>query len=120
MEKVRKELLTPVRLRSLAPGHADYKPKYDGDLRARDAAFHQGTVWGWLMGHYVDATMKVNSDKAAARALLEGLEEHLEHSGVGQLSEIFDAMEPYRPRGCVAQAWSVAEALRVFLKTGVH
>ena len=120
LEKVRKELLTPVGLRSLAPGHPDYKPNYDGDLRARDAAYHQGTVWGWLIGHYVDAAMKVNSDKAAARALLKGLEEHLEHAGVGQISEIFDATEPYRPRGCIAQAWSVAEALRVFLKTGVH
>jgi predicted glycogen debranching enzyme len=120
LEKVRKELLTPVGLRSLAPGHADYKANYDGDLRARDAAYHQGTVWGWLIGHYVDATLKVNTDKTAARALLKGLEEHLEHAGVGQLSEIFDATAPYRPRGCIAQAWSVAEALRVFLKTGVH
>ncbi|QRN93588.1 glycogen debranching enzyme family protein [Archangium violaceum] len=120
LEKVRKELLTPVGLRSLAPGHPDYKPKYDGDLRARDAAYHQGTVWGWLIGHYVDATLKVNADKGAARALLKGLEEHLEHAGLGQISEIFDATEPYRPRGCIAQAWSVAEALRVFLKTGVH
>ncbi|MGZ3456909.1 MAG: amylo-alpha-1,6-glucosidase [Archangium sp.] len=120
LEKVRAELLTPVGLRSLAPEHPDYKPKYDGDLRARDAAYHQGTVWGWLIGHYVDATLKLNTDKGAARALLKGLEEHLEHAGVGQISEIFDATEPYRPRGCIAQAWSVAEALRVFLKTGVH
>jgi predicted glycogen debranching enzyme len=120
LEKVRKELLTPVGLRSLAAGHPDYKPKYDGDLRARDAAYHQGTVWGWLIGHYVDATMKVNADKGAARALLRGLEDHLEHAGLGQISEIFDATEPFRPRGCIAQAWSVAEALRVFLKTGVH
>ncbi|MFL5359198.1 amylo-alpha-1,6-glucosidase [Archangium sp.] len=120
LEKVRKELLTPVGLRSLAPGHADYKANYDGDLRARDAAYHQGTVWGWLIGHYVDATLKVNTDKTAARALLKGLAEHLEHAGVGQISEIFDATAPYRPRGCIAQAWSVAEALRVFLKTGVH
>ncbi len=120
LAKVHQELLTPVGLRSLAPGHPDYKPKYDGDLRARDAAYHQGTVWGWLIGHYVDATLKVNSDKGAARALLKGLEDHLEHAGVGQISEIFDATEPYRPRGCIAQAWSVAEALRVFLKTGVH
>jgi predicted glycogen debranching enzyme len=120
LEKVRQHLLTPVGLRSLAPGHPDYKTKYDGDLRARDAAYHQGTVWGWLIGHYVDATLKVNADRSAARALLQGLEEHLAHAGVGQISEIFDATEPFRPRGCVAQAWSVAEALRVFLKTGVH
>nr|WP_211194112.1 amylo-alpha-1,6-glucosidase [Pyxidicoccus fallax] len=119
LERVRRELVTPVGLRSLAAGHPDYKPKYDGDLRARDAAYHQGTVWGWLIGHYVDATLKVNPDLKAARALLRGLEEHLLHSGIGQISEIFDATEPYRPRGCIAQAWSVAEALRVFLKTHV-
>lgn len=119
LEVVQRDLLTPVGLRSLAPGHADYKANYDGDLRARDAAYHQGTVWGWLMGHYIDATLKVNPDIKAARALLQGLEHHLEHAGLGQISEIFDATEPYRPRGCIAQAWSVAEALRVFLKTHV-
>ncbi|WP_224249138.1 amylo-alpha-1,6-glucosidase [Hyalangium gracile] len=119
LEVVRRDLLTPVGLRSLAQGHPDYKANYDGDLRARDAAYHQGTVWGWLIGHYIDATLKVNPDIKAARALLQGLEHHLEHAGVGQISEIFDATEPYRPRGCIAQAWSVAEALRVFLKTHV-
>jgi predicted glycogen debranching enzyme len=117
MAKVREQLLTPVGLRSLAPGHPDYKPNYDGDLRARDAAYHQGTVWGWLIGHYVDATLKLSEDKRDARAVLEGMKHHLEHAGVGQLSEIFDATEPFRPRGCIAQAWSVAETLRVFLKT---
>ncbi|HSP79231.1 MAG TPA: amylo-alpha-1,6-glucosidase [Myxococcaceae bacterium] len=120
LEKVKQHLLTPVGLRSLAPGHPDYKVKYDGDLRARDAAYHQGTVWGWLIGHYVDATLKAQPDRSAARALLQGLEEHLEHSCVGQINEVFDATEPFRPRGCVAQAWSVAEALRVFMKTGLH
>jgi predicted glycogen debranching enzyme len=119
LEVVHRDLLTPVGLRSLAPKHPDYKANYDGDLRARDAAYHQGTVWGWLIGHYIDATLKVNPDIKAARALLLGLEHHLEHAGMGQISEIFDATEPYRPRGCIAQAWSVAEALRVFLKTHV-
>jgi predicted glycogen debranching enzyme len=119
LEVVRRELLTPVGLRSLAPGHPDYKANYDGDVRARDAAYHQGTVWGWLIGHYIDATLRVNPDLKAARALLKGLEDHLEHAGVGQLSEIFDATAPFHPRGCIAQAWSVAEALRVFLRTHV-
>ncbi len=117
LEVVRRELLTPMGLRSLAPGHPDYKRTYDGDLRTRDAAYHQGTVWGWLIGHYIDATLKVNPDREAARALLKGLEEHLGEAGVGQLSEIYDATEPYHPRGCIAQAWSVAEALRAYLKT---
>ncbi|MFP2896833.1 amylo-alpha-1,6-glucosidase [Corallococcus sp. 4LFB] len=119
LEVVRRELVTPVGLRSLAPGSKDYKPTYDGDLRTRDAAYHQGTVWGWLIGHYVDATLKVAPDLKAARALLSGMEDHLSHAGIGQISEIFDATEPYRPRGCFAQAWSVAEALRVFSKTNV-
>ncbi len=119
LEVVKRELVTPVGLRSLAPGSKDYKPRYDGDLRARDAAYHQGTVWGWLMGHYVDATLKVSPDLKAARALLSGMEDHLSHACIGQISEIFDATEPYRPRGCFAQAWSVAEALRLFSKTNV-
>jgi predicted glycogen debranching enzyme len=110
---VRERLLTPFGLRSLAPGHPDYKPKYYGDLRARDAAYHQGTVWAWLIGPFVDAWLKVHpGDRAGARRLLEGFEAHLSEACVGSISEIFDAEEPYTPRGCVAQAWSVAEVLR--------
>jgi predicted glycogen debranching enzyme len=118
LEVVRAQLLTPVGLRSLAPGHPDYKAKYYGDLRARDAAYHQGTVWGWLIGPFVDAWLKVYpNDRAGARRCLEGLTEHLEQACVGSISEIFDAEEPYTPRGCIAQAWSVAEALRCWVKT---
>ena len=114
MRVVRERLLTPVGLRSLAPGHPDYKAKYFGDLRARDAAYHQGTVWGWLIGPYVDAWLKVfPEDQAGARQALEGFERHLSEACVGSISEIFDAEEPFVPRGCVAQAWSVAEALRI-------
>ena len=113
MSVVRQKLLTPVGLRSLAPGHPDYKDKYYGDLRSRDAAYHQGTVWAWLIGPFVDAWLKVYPDDViGARRLLDGFEPHLTEACVGSISEIFDAEAPYVPRGCVAQAWSVAEVLR--------
>jgi predicted glycogen debranching enzyme len=111
------KLLTPVGLRTLDPGHRDYKPNYFGDLRARDAAYHQGTVWGWLIGHFVDAWLKIYPDKARAREVLRGLQEELRDAGIGNISEIFDAQPRYTPRGCIAQAWSVAEVLRAFIVT---
>jgi predicted glycogen debranching enzyme len=118
LEKVRTDLLTPDGLRSLAPDHPDYKPRYFGDLRARDAAYHQGTVWAWLIGPFIDAWLKVHpGDFAGARECLSGLIEHLDHACVGSISEIFDAQSPYTPRGCIAQAWSVAEVLRCWAKT---
>jgi predicted glycogen debranching enzyme len=118
LHKVKAELLTPVGLRSLARSHPDYKSRYFGDLRARDAAYHQGTVWAWLIGPFVDAWLKVHpEDRKGARQLLAGLMAHLDHACIGSISEIFDADEPYTPRGCIAQAWSVAEALRCWLKT---
>ena len=121
MTVVRDRLLTPVGLRSLAPGHADYKPKYYGDLRSRDAAYHQGTVWAWLIGPYVDAWMKVHpEERAGARRLLDGFSTHLSGACVGSIGEIFDAEAPYTPRGCVAQAWSVAEVLRCLDKTAAR
>ena len=118
LDAVRERLLTPVGLRSLAPGHPDYKPTYHGDLRTRDAAYHQGTVWAWLIGPMVDAWLRVHpDDRAGARRMLEGLVPHLDEACIGSISEIFDAEPPHTPRGCVAQAWSVAEMLRGWLET---
>jgi predicted glycogen debranching enzyme len=108
-------LLTPVGLRSLAPGEPNYKPKYDGDLRSRDAAYHQGSVWGWLIGPYIDALAKVHPEQCSLK-LLQGFTAHLDRACVGSISEIFDAEEPHTPRACIAQAWSVAEVLRCWAK----
>jgi glycogen debranching enzyme len=117
LDKVCQHLLTPVGLRSLAPGHVDYKAQYDGDLRARDAAYHQGTVWPWLIGPLIDVWLRVHGDSAGARRLLDGLLAHLREACLGSISEIFDAEQPFTPRGCVAQAWSVAEVLRAWVRT---
>jgi predicted glycogen debranching enzyme len=118
MKVVEDRLLTPVGLRSLAPGHPDYKPTYDGDLRSRDAAYHQGTVWGWLIGPFVDAWLKLHpKDPTRAGKFLEGFVPHLGEACLGSISEVFDAEPPFIPRGCVAQAWSVAEVLRCWVKT---
>lgn len=111
---VRDVLLTPVGLRSLAPDDPDYQRRYFGDLLTRDAAYHQGTVWAWLAGPFVDAWLKTYpDDPGGAHRALEGFEAHLSEACVGSISEIFDAEAPFTPRGCVAQAWSVAEVLRV-------
>ncbi|QDU29772.1 Amylo-alpha-1,6-glucosidase [Anatilimnocola aggregata] len=115
---VREQLLTPVGLRSLSAGHADYKPKYFGDLRARDAAYHQGTVWGWLIGPFIDAWLAVHpEDRIGARRFLEGFVDHLGEACIGSISEVFDAESPFTPRGCIAQAWSVAEVARCWIRT---
>jgi predicted glycogen debranching enzyme len=118
LDTVRQRLLTPYGLRTLAPGHPDYKTNYHGDLLARDAAYHQGTVWPWLIGPFVDAWLRQNPEqKKIARGFLEGLAGQLNEQCVGTIGEISDAEEPHMPRGCVAQAWSVAEVLRCWLKT---
>ncbi len=116
LEQLRPRLLSPFGLRSLAPGDPDYHPKYFGDLRARDLAYHQGTVWAWLVGAWIDASMKVNGNASEARHVLDGFARHLTEAGVGSISEIFDAEAPFSPRGCIAQAWSVAEVLRCLVR----
>jgi predicted glycogen debranching enzyme len=117
VDVVREQLLTPVGLRSLSREHPDYKARYFGDLRARDAAYHQGTVWAWLIGPFVDAWLRVHpADHDGARQWLEGFERHLGEACIGSVSEIFDAEPPFTPRGCVAQAWSVAEVLRAWVR----
>ena len=118
VEQVERRLVTPMGLRSLAPGSPDYKPQYSGDLRARDGAYHQGTVWAWLIGPWIDAWLKVHpGDHAGARRWLHGLVGHLGEFGVGSVAEVFDAEAPFTPRGCIAQAWSVAEVLRCWALT---
>jgi len=117
MRTVREQLLTPVGLRSLARSDRDYKPRYFGDLRTRDAAYHQGTVWGWLVGPFIDAWLRVfPDDEASARRAVEEFSQHLNEGCVGSVSEVFDAESPYTARGCIAQAWSVAELLRAWVK----
>jgi glycogen debranching enzyme len=121
LEIVRAQLLTPVGLRSLSSTSPDYKSRYYGDLRSRDAAYHQGTVWAWLIGPYIDAWLKVHpQDREGAHRLLAGFRDHLNEACVGSISEIFDAESPFLPRGCIAQAWSVAEVLRCWEKTRFH
>ncbi|WP_298819982.1 amylo-alpha-1,6-glucosidase [Chloroflexus sp.] len=106
-------LLTGVGLRSLAPHHPDYQPRYLGSLLQRDAAYHQGTVWAWLLGPYASAVYRLTGDRLATRRLLIPLLDHLYDGCIGTMSEIFDGDPPHLPRGCFAQAWSVAEVLRV-------
>ncbi|MGA7614464.1 MAG: amylo-alpha-1,6-glucosidase [Thermoanaerobaculia bacterium] len=116
LEVTARELLTPVGLRSLARGEAGYRQQYVGDLRARNEAYHQGTVWAWLIGPFIDAWRREHPDDIAGlRGFLDGFEAHLKEAGIGTISEVFDAEAPYAPRGCIAQAWSVAEVLRALV-----
>ena len=109
------QLLTPVGLRTLAPSDPSYHGQLLGDQRARDTAYHQGTVWPWLLGAYIDALIRYRGDagRESARGLIANMQAHLAEAGVGTLSEIFDGDAPHAPRGCIAQAWSVGEVLRV-------
>ena len=112
MQVAQERLLTPVGLRSLAPGHPDYKPRYYGDLRSRDAAYHQGTVWGWLIGPFIDAWLKVHPDDGRRRGSSWKASMSTERRRHRQHQRDLRCRSAFRQRGCVAQAWSVAEALR--------
>lgn len=114
VEVCAQELLTPYGLRTLAPGDPAFKPRCEGDQRQRDAAYHQGTVWPWLMGHFVSAYLRVYGDRTQAAAFLAPLLQHVNEQGMGTISEIFDGTAPFTARGCIAQAWSVAEVLRAW------
>jgi predicted glycogen debranching enzyme len=107
-------LLTSCGLRSLSPRHADYQPYYGGDPRQRDGAYHQGTVWAWLLGHYALAEYRVHGDAELASTRLTAMRDHLFDAGLGTISEIFDAAPPHTPGGAPSQAWSVACVLEAW------
>ena len=118
VDAVERHLLTPVGLRSLAPGEPGYAPRYEGDSAARDAVYHQGTVWPWLIGPFVDAWVRVRGNTAAARRdararFVDPLLTRVQTLGLGHLSEIADAEAPFEPKGCPFQAWSLGELLRL-------
>lgn len=119
VDVVTRDLLTPYGLRSLAPTDPQYRGRYAGGPAERDGGYHQGTVWTWLLGPFITAYLKVYGGTARGRqqaaAYLAGLHTHLEDAGLGHLSEIFDGDAPHHPRGCIAQAWSVAEILRAMV-----
>jgi len=118
VDLVEKKLVTAVGLRTLSPDDPEYKPIYSGNLRSRDGAYHQGTVWAWLIGPFVDAWLKLHpQDRQGAHKFLETFPIHLSDNGLGTISEVFDASEPHHAGGCIAQAWSVAEVLRAWSKT---
>lgn len=117
VDAVRRTLLTPVGLRTLSPADPQYCPRYEGSQDERDRAYHNGTVWPWLLGGYGEAVLKVSSRKDEAIReidhVLEHLKGHLREAGLGSISEVFDGDPPPAGKGCISQAWSVAEALRL-------
>ena len=112
LDVVTAKLLTPYGLRTLSPDDPRYQSSYRGDQRERDAAYHMGMVWPWLLGPYLDAHGRLDGDRPAVHRLLEPFTAHLLDAGLGTISEIFEPEPPYRPVGCIAQAWSVSEVLR--------
>jgi predicted glycogen debranching enzyme len=121
VDLVERILWTPLGLRTLEPGAPGYRPRYEGGVLSRDGAYHQGTVWPWLLGPFVEAWVRVRGggtavQSEARRRFLAPILEHLDQAGLGHVSEIADAEAPHTPRGCPFQAWSVAEALRLDLQ----
>ena len=116
LETVEAELYTPVGLRTLSPSHPEYRPSYEGGPDSREAAYHQGTVWAWLLGPYLTALVRVHgaAGRKKAREVIAALEPRLAEAGIGSISELFDGEAPHSPRGCIAHAWSVAEVLRAY------
>jgi glycogen debranching enzyme len=113
LDCVGRQLLTTYGLRSLAPDEPAYEGGYGGPPPARDGGYHQGPVWTWLAGPYAEAHYRVHGDRATALALLTPFEQHLRDAGLGSISEILEGDPPHHPRGAIAQAWGVAETLRV-------
>jgi predicted glycogen debranching enzyme len=118
VDAVEARLLTPVGLRSLAPGEPGYTPRYGGSVAQRDGSYHQGTVWPWLIGAFVEAWTRVRGNTAAAKEeararFLPPLYQHLKEAGLGHISELCDAAPPHTPRGCPFQAWSLGELIRL-------
>jgi glycogen debranching enzyme len=116
VEACARHLVTSFGLRSLAPDHPQYHGRYGGGVLERDGAYHQGTVWGWLLGPFALAHLRVYGDPEAAAGFLHPIAHHLADYGVGSVAEIFDGDPPHTPRGCIAQGWSVAETLRAWLE----
>jgi predicted glycogen debranching enzyme len=114
LDAVARELLTDFGLRSLSPDDPAYQGTYGGAQVSRDGAYHQGPVWGWLLGPFAEAHYRLHGDREAALQFLLMIEDHLSDAGLGSISEIFEGDPPHRPDGCIAQAWSVAEVLRVW------
>ncbi|MEO0845324.1 MAG: amylo-alpha-1,6-glucosidase [Cyanobacteria bacterium J06648_1] len=120
VDQVGQKLLTSSGLRSLDPDDPNYIGIYGGDALKRDGSYHQGTTWGWLIGHYVQAHLQVYKNPQLSRSFIEPIKDHLSNGCIGSISEIFDGDVPFTPRGCFAQAWSVAEVLRAWVLTREH
>jgi glycogen debranching enzyme len=116
VDKIARELLTPYGLRTLASGDSRYRGRYTGAMVERDSAYHQGTVWPWLLGAFIEAYLRIHRNSRPAldsvRIWLRNWSVHLTEAGLGTISEVFDGDAPHRPNGCIAQAWSVGELLR--------